>query len=157
MKLRQQQSYVGRFTFESEHVLTREDAQTALLNTGVLLGNPIPEEFSIPMAEMNIAIDAAIKEAAEKGFTGHANTPFILSKIKELTDGKSLPANRALIESNVARAARIAVEFSKLLAIKNPTWLLANRKKLPKSKVPKAPEETAKVLFSPMGIEHRKE
>lgn len=84
------------------------------IKSGLLFANPIPEEFSIPLAEMNIAIDEAIREAAEKGFTGHANTPFILAKIKELTGGKSLPANSALIESNVARASRVAVELAKL-------------------------------------------
>ena len=63
---------------------------------------------------MNIAIDEAVREAAEKGYTGHSNTPFILAKIKELTGGKSIPANRALIESNVARATKVAVELAKL-------------------------------------------
>ena len=63
---------------------------------------------------MDKTIDEAVREAAEKGFHGHANTPFILAKIKELTGGKSIPANRALIESNVARATKVAVELRKL-------------------------------------------
>lgn len=79
----------------------------------MLFANPIPVEHSIPKAEMDLAINAAIQEANEKGFHGNRNTPFILSKIKEITEGKSIPANKALVESNVAVATRIAVELSK--------------------------------------------
>lgn len=82
------------------------------MHSGLLFANPIPVEFSIPKAEIDIAINQAVKEAAEQGFHGHANTPFILARIKDLTKGNSLPANKALIESNVAMAARIAVELS---------------------------------------------
>lgn len=63
---------------------------------------------------MNAVIDDAIREAKERGFTGHANTPFILAKIKELTGGKSIPANKALVASNVERATKVAVELAKL-------------------------------------------
>jgi pseudouridine-5'-phosphate glycosidase/pseudouridine kinase len=80
----------------------------------LLFANPIPEEFSIPKDEIDVAINQAVSEAAEQGFHGHANTPFILSRIKELTKGNSLPANRALIESNVAMATAVAVELSML-------------------------------------------
>lgn len=83
-------------------------------SSGLLFANPIPEEFSIPNNEITFAIDQAVKEAAEQGYHGHANTPFVLARIKELTKGNSLPANRALIESNVAVATRVAVELSKL-------------------------------------------
>jgi pseudouridine-5'-phosphate glycosidase/pseudouridine kinase len=82
----------------------------------MLFANPIPEQFAMQKAEIDAAIDQAVLEAAEQGFHGHANTPFILSKIKELTHGNSLPANRALIESNVAMAAKVAVELSKFPA-----------------------------------------
>ncbi|KAE9382042.1 hypothetical protein N431DRAFT_552004 [Stipitochalara longipes BDJ] len=80
---------------------------------GMLFANPIPEEFALQKAEIDAAINRAVQEAAEQGFHGHANTPFILSRIKELTHGNSLPANRALIESNVAMAAKVAVELTK--------------------------------------------
>jgi len=82
---------------------------------GMLFANPIPEEFSLPKEMIDAAIDQAVKEAAKQGIYGHANTPFILAKIKELTQGNSLPANRGLIESNVAMAACVATEYSKLL------------------------------------------
>lgn len=80
----------------------------------MLFANPIPEEYSIAKAEIDIVINQAVQEAAEQGFHGHANTPFILARIKELTKGNSIPANRALIESNVAMAAKVALELSKL-------------------------------------------
>ncbi|KAK0108820.1 hypothetical protein ONS96_002662 [Cadophora gregata f. sp. sojae] len=82
------------------------------MHSGLLFANPIPVDYSIPKAEIDIAINQAVKEAAEQGFHGHANTPFILARIKELTKGNSLPANKALIESNVAMAARVAVELA---------------------------------------------
>jgi pseudouridine-5'-phosphate glycosidase/pseudouridine kinase len=81
---------------------------------GMLFANPVPEEFAMQKADIDAAIDQAVQEAAEQGFHGHANTPFILSRIKDLTHGNSLTANRALIESNVAMAAKVAVELSKL-------------------------------------------
>jgi len=83
-------------------------------SSGLHFANPIPEQFSIPRAEIDLAIDQAVREAAEKGFHGHSNTPFILERIKQLTKGSSIPANRALIESNVARATKVAVELSRL-------------------------------------------
>lgn len=91
------------------------DARRLLnIETGIHFANPIPEEWSIPKSEMDANIDAAVREAEEKGFFGHSNTPFILAKIKELTGGRSIPANRALIESNVQRATKVASELSKL-------------------------------------------
>jgi pseudouridine-5'-phosphate glycosidase/pseudouridine kinase len=83
-------------------------------SSGLLFGNPIPEKFSIPKAEIDIAINQAVQEAAEQGIHGHANTPFILARIKELTEGRSIPANRALIESNVEMAAKVAVELASI-------------------------------------------
>jgi pseudouridine-5'-phosphate glycosidase/pseudouridine kinase len=86
----------------------------ATSRAGLLFANPIPEEHSMSKLEIDKAIEQAVREAAEQGFHGHSNTPFILSKIKELTKGNSIPANRALIESNVAMAARVAVELAEL-------------------------------------------
>lgn len=61
---------------------------------------------------MDIIIQEAIKEADAAGITGKDNTPFILKKIKELSGGKSLPANRALIVSNVKRGTNVAKELA---------------------------------------------
>ncbi|TVY75630.1 Pseudouridine-metabolizing bifunctional protein [Lachnellula suecica] len=95
--------------------LTHTDSQRFTRSeSGLLFANPIPEEFSIPKAEIDVAINQAVEEAAQQGFHGHSNTPFILSRIKELTQGSSIPANRALIESNVTMATKVAVELAKL-------------------------------------------
>lgn len=82
--------------------------------SGFHFANPIPAEFSIPREDMEVAIEQAVQEAAEQGIHGHRNTPFILARIKDLTSGNSVAANRALIESNVKVAAGVAVELSKL-------------------------------------------
>lgn len=71
-------------------------------------------ESSVPKAEMDIAIEEAIRLSHVEGFHGSDNTPFVLAKIKELSGGKSVVANRALIKSNVERATRVAVELAKL-------------------------------------------
>ncbi|EOO01936.1 hypothetical protein UCRPA7_2571 [Phaeoacremonium minimum UCRPA7] len=86
------------------------------IETGLLFPNPIPEEHSISREEMDKVIDTAVREANEQGATGALNTPFILKRIKELTDGRSGPANKILVEENVARAARVAAEVSRLQA-----------------------------------------
>ncbi|KAK4193328.1 Indigoidine synthase A like protein-domain-containing protein [Podospora australis] len=85
------------------------------IETGLLFANPLPKEFEIPRSEMEEVIRTAVREANEQGFTGSANTPFILTRIKQLTQGRSVPANAALVKSNVARAAKIAGELAKML------------------------------------------
>jgi pseudouridine-5'-phosphate glycosidase/pseudouridine kinase len=85
------------------------------VETGLLFANPIPEEFGIPREEMQAVIEIAVREAEEKGFTGNQNTPYVLTRIRELTKGRSVPANKALVQANVARAAKIAVELAKLM------------------------------------------
>lgn len=61
---------------------------------------------------MDVVIEEALRQANAAGISGKDNTPFVLAKVKELTKGKSIPANRALIESNVRRAAIMARELS---------------------------------------------
>ena len=83
------------------------------ISGGMLVTNPIPEEYSMDKAVIDGAIEAALAEAAERGIKGKATTPFLLAKVKELTGGESLKANIALVYNNVALAARIAVELAK--------------------------------------------
>jgi pseudouridine-5'-phosphate glycosidase/pseudouridine kinase len=71
----------------------------------LLFANPVPVESAIPKEEMDLVIAEALRQADASNASGKDNTPFVLNKIKELTKGKSLVANRALIESNVKRAA----------------------------------------------------
>lgn len=84
------------------------------MHTGVLIANPIPEEFSYDKSEIEKAIDEALKLADEKKIKGKEITPFLLNEIKNITGGKSLDANRELVFNNAKAAAEIANEFSKL-------------------------------------------
>ncbi|EOD48525.1 hypothetical protein UCRNP2_4736 [Neofusicoccum parvum UCRNP2] len=81
------------------------------LSSGISFANPIPSSASVPKEEIDAIIDEAVAEAEVLGITGARNTPFILSKIKELTKGKTVTANRTLISSNVERATNIAKEL----------------------------------------------
>jgi pseudouridine-5'-phosphate glycosidase/pseudouridine kinase len=65
---------------------------------------------------MDLVIEEALRQANAAGISGKDNTPFVLAKVKELTNGKSIPANKALIESNVKRAAIMARELAILEA-----------------------------------------
>ena len=77
--------------------------------TGMLIANPLPETDALDPALIDGAIAGAVAEAAEQGITGKALTPFLLGRINELSEGRSLAANIALIRNNAALAARIAV------------------------------------------------
>ncbi|MBQ1872105.1 MAG: pseudouridine-5'-phosphate glycosidase [Lachnospiraceae bacterium] len=81
---------------------------------GILVTNPIPEQYSMEPSVINKAIDEAIAEAEKKGIKGKETTPFLLAKVKELTGGDSLDSNIQLVYNNAALAAKTAVELSKL-------------------------------------------
>ena len=78
---------------------------------GMIIANPIPQQYEIPYDEMSKYIDIAIAEAKDKGISGQAVTPFLLSKLVEITAGKSLETNIRLVENNVKLATKIAVEL----------------------------------------------
>jgi pseudouridine-5'-phosphate glycosidase len=84
------------------------------LSGGVLVTNPIPEEYSMDADKINAVIDQAVAEAAEKGIHGKETTPFLLAKVKEITGGDSLEANIKLVFNNAQLAAKTAVAYSKL-------------------------------------------
>ena len=69
---------------------------------------PVPEKDEIPAAEINGVIDRAIREAEEKGVKGKDITPFLLSRVKDLTEGRSLEANIKLVLNNADIGSRIA-------------------------------------------------
>ena len=83
------------------------------LKGGMLVTNPIPEEYSMDKAVIGAAIYQAIKEASEKGIKGKETTPFLLAKVVELTGGDSLDSNIALVLNNARLAAKTAAEFVK--------------------------------------------
>ncbi len=76
---------------------------------GQLVANPIPPEAEIPRAEIMPVIEQALLEAAEEGISAKAVTPFLLQRIFELTEGRSLASNIALVKNNARLAAAIAV------------------------------------------------
>jgi len=78
---------------------------------GVLIANPVPAENEIPRAEMTGYIDAAIAQAEKDGIRGKDVTPYVLGAILDLTGGRSLNTNIALVRNNARLAARIAAEL----------------------------------------------
>ena len=83
------------------------------INGGVLITNPIPKTFEMELAMMNEAINKAIIEAEKEKITGKEITPYLLSKVNEITQGKSLNANIKLIQNNAVLAAKIAIHYMK--------------------------------------------
>ncbi|HMS35446.1 MAG TPA: pseudouridine-5'-phosphate glycosidase [Ignavibacteria bacterium] len=78
------------------------------LNGGVIIANPIPEEYSMDKNLIDKAIEAALKKADENGIKGKDVTPFLLSEIKNITEGRSLESNIKLVLNNSELAAEIA-------------------------------------------------
>ena len=83
------------------------------LRGGILVGNPIPDEYSMDPDIINSAIDAAIDECSRLGIRGKKTTPFLLAKVKELTGGDSLDSNIRLVFNNAEVAALTAAELCK--------------------------------------------
>ena len=81
------------------------------LRGGMLVTNPIPEEYSMPADIINRAIDDALAEANRLGIRGKEITPYLLDKIQQLTGGDSLAANIQLVLNNARLAARTAREL----------------------------------------------
>jgi pseudouridine-5'-phosphate glycosidase len=79
---------------------------------GVLIGNPIPQASAMNEDVIATMIERALGDAAAAGIAGKATTPFLLKRIFELTDGKSLVANIALVENNARVAADVAVALA---------------------------------------------
>ncbi len=84
------------------------------LGGGMLVTNPIPEEYSMDADVINKAIDEAVAEAKASGIHGKDTTPFLLAKIKDLTGGDSLASNIQLVFNNARLAAKTAAELAKL-------------------------------------------
>ena len=82
--------------------------------SGMLVTNPIPEEFAMPLDIINAAIDQAIAECTAKGIHGKQTTPFLLARVAELTGGNSLASNIRLVYNNAALAARTAAAYASL-------------------------------------------
>ncbi|MCB2296877.1 pseudouridine-5'-phosphate glycosidase [Clostridium tagluense] len=84
------------------------------LNGGMVIANPIPEQYEMDYDAITNAITSALKELKEKGIKGKESTPFLLGKVKEITGGASLDSNIELVYNNAKVGAQIAVELAKL-------------------------------------------
>ena len=80
---------------------------------GMLVANPIPEEYAMPLEVITAAIDKAIAESVEKGIKGKETTPFLLARVAELTGGDSLASNIRLVYNNAKVAAQTAAAMAK--------------------------------------------
>lgn len=100
---------------ESAAEIARAHRMRAALGVpgGQLIAQPIPKADEIPLEEMQIHIEAAVRAAGSSGIVGKEVTPFILQKIFDLTDGRSLRANVALAKNNVRLAAEVAIELAR--------------------------------------------
>ncbi|MBQ1675143.1 MAG: pseudouridine-5'-phosphate glycosidase [Oscillospiraceae bacterium] len=84
------------------------------LKGGMLVTNPIPEEYAMDADVINKAIDQAVAESVEQGIHGKAATPFLLARVKELTGGDSLNSNIQLVYNNARLAAKTAAALAAL-------------------------------------------
>jgi pseudouridine-5'-phosphate glycosidase len=111
------------YTRESEHSIdyrldSAEEIALALkakwamdLQGGVVIANPIPEEFAMAPEAITTAIETALKEADEQGIFGKESTPFLLARVCELTGGNSLDSNIQLVLNNARLGANIAKQY----------------------------------------------
>lgn len=84
------------------------------LGGGMLVTNPIPEEFAMPKDVIDAAIDQAIRESVEQGIKGKETTPFLLARVAEITGGDSLASNIRLVYNNAKLTAQTAAAYCKL-------------------------------------------
>jgi pseudouridine-5'-phosphate glycosidase/pseudouridine kinase len=119
------------------------DTHTGLgLTSGMLFANPVPQKFEIPKDQMDIFIKEAVHEAELEGVAGRDNTPYILGRIKELSQGRSVEANRELVLHNARCASIIAQTLHK----KFRPWqqlLEYNNSQLTSSREPEKRSQTA--------------
>jgi pseudouridine-5'-phosphate glycosidase len=106
--------------FKADFQLDTAQEQASFIRTkwqlglagGVVVSNPVPGESAMPTAEIDAIIAQALGEADAQGVKGKAVTPFLLARIKELTGGRSLATNIALVKHNAVVGARLAVALN---------------------------------------------
>lgn len=88
------------------------------LRSAVIFGNPVPAEDGLPAADVDAWIAVALTEATSQGVSGKAVTPFLLGRLAELSEGRTLEANIALLLNNAACAGKIAAAYYKLQRVR---------------------------------------
>ena len=86
------------------------------LNGGVVVANPVPQADAMPKTEIDAMTEQALREAEAQGVNGKAVTPFLLARIKQLTGGRSLDTNIALVKNNARLGAALAVQLAQTAA-----------------------------------------
>ena len=86
-------------------------ARALNLSAGMVIANPIPEQYAMPTASIDTAIEQALREADEQQILGKQATPFLLARVCELTGGDSLSSNIQLVLNNARLASAIAVAY----------------------------------------------
>lgn len=84
------------------------------LNGGVVVANPVPEAEAMPKTEIDAMTEQALREAEAQGINGKAVTPFLLSRIKQLSGGRSLETNIALVKNNAVLGAELAANLAQV-------------------------------------------
>ena len=84
------------------------------LGTGLLIANPVPTEFALSKKKIDHWIEQALKLAHQEKIKGKQLTPYLLNKVKELSEGRSLKANIELLKHNATIAARIALSYHQI-------------------------------------------
>jgi pseudouridine-5'-phosphate glycosidase len=106
--------------FQADFQIDSPEDQAAFIRTkwqlglagGVVVSNPVPADAAMAPAEIDAIITQALGEAASQNVTGKKVTPFLLGRIKELTEGRSLATNIALVKHNAQIGARLAVALN---------------------------------------------
>jgi len=106
--------------FKADFQLDTPEAQASFIRTkwqlgldgGVVVSNPVPAASAMPKEEIDRITEQALNEAEQQGVTGKLVTPFLLARIKELTEGRSLATNIALVKHNALVGARLAVALN---------------------------------------------
>jgi len=106
--------------FKADFQLDAPEAQASFIRTkwqlgldgGVVVSNPVPAESAMPKEEIDRITEQALGEAEQQGVAGKLVTPFLLARIKELTEGRSLVTNIALVKHNALVGARLAMALS---------------------------------------------
>ncbi|XP_034943463.1 pseudouridine-metabolizing bifunctional protein C1861.05 isoform X2 [Chelonus insularis] len=104
-------SFVSDATVAARCIKAQQELKA---NTGLIFAVPIPEAAALDPFEVDRIIQMALEEVEQINIQGKDVTPYLLKKVKELTEGKSLSANKTLIENNALVAADIAIELSHL-------------------------------------------
>ncbi|MGQ9856932.1 MAG: pseudouridine-5'-phosphate glycosidase [Fervidobacterium sp.] len=114
--------YEGLSDFKLDHTVQNAEEIARIFKAkkelsiegSILVANPIPEEYIVPESEVEGYIQQALKECSEKGITGKGVTPYLLSRVAELSNYRTLKANIELLKNNVRLACQIAKELAKI-------------------------------------------